>query len=82
MTSLRIEKNVKGEEVTVKIDNVENELIYNYYNQSTWRGFKVIPFSNPDIAKYLPNYKKIYETYKEVVQRLDSSMYVKELASE
>ena len=82
MTSLKIEKIVKGEEVSIKIDNVENELIYNYYNQSTWRGFKVIPFSNPDIKKYLPNYKKVYETYKEVVQRLDSSMYVKELASE
>ena len=81
MTSLRIEKTVYGDEVTIKIDNVENELIYNYYNQSTWRGFKVIPFSNPDIAKYLPNYKKVYETYKEVVQRLDNSMYVKELAS-
>ena len=82
MTSLKIEKTVKGEDVTIKIDNVENELIYNYYNQSTWRGFKVIPFSNPDIGDYLPNYKKVYETYKEVVQRLDSSMYVKELASE
>ena len=82
MTSLKIMKTVKGEEVTIKIDNVENELIYNYYNQSTWRGFKVIPFSNPDIKNYLPNYKKVYETYKEVVQRLDSSMYVKELAGE
>mgnify|MGYP003299964068 FL=1 len=80
MTSLKIEKTVKGEEVTIKIDNIENELIYNYYNQNTWRGFIVIPFSNPDIVNYLPNYKKVYETYKEVVQRLDSSMYVKEAA--
>ena len=81
MTSLKIEKTVKGDDITIKIDNIENELIYNYYNQSTWRGFKVIPFSNPDIVNYLPNYKKVYETYKEVVQRLDSSMYVKEVAS-
>ena len=81
MTSFKIEKTVYGDDVTIKIDNVENELIYNYYNQSTWRGFKVIPFSNPDIANYLPNYKTVYETYKEVVQRLDSSMYVKEVAS-
>jgi poly-gamma-glutamate synthesis protein (capsule biosynthesis protein) len=80
MTSLRIEKTVKGEEVSIKIDNIENELIYNYYNQSSWRGFKVIPFSNPDIKKYLPNHKKVYETYKKVVQDLDSSMYVREVA--
>lgn len=80
MTSFKIEKTVKGDDVAVEITNVENELIYNYYNQSTWRGFKVIPFSNPDIADYLPNYESVYNTYKEVVQRLDSSMYVKELA--
>ena len=81
MTSFKIEKTVYGDDVTIKIDNVENELIYNYYNQTTWRGFKVIPFSNPDIANYLPNYKGVYETYKEVVQRLDSNMHVNEVAS-
>ena len=80
MTSLRIEKRVKGEEVTITIDTVENELIYNYYNQSSWRGFIVVPFSHPDIAKYLPNYKNVYETYKKVVQSIDSTMYVKEVS--
>jgi 2',3'-cyclic-nucleotide 2'-phosphodiesterase (5'-nucleotidase family) len=78
MTSLKIEKDIKGKEKSIKITNVENELIYNYYNQSTWRGFKVIPFSNPEIKTYLPSYKSVYNTYKEVVQRLDSNMYVKE----
>ena len=81
MTSLKIEKTVKGKDVDISISNVENELIYNYYNQSTWRGFKVIPFSNPDIADYLPNYEDVYDTYKKVVQSMDSNMYVKELAS-
>lgn len=82
MTSLKITKTVKGDDVSIKIDNVENELIYNYYNQSTWRGFVVIPFSNPEIANYLPNYKNVYETYKNVVQNMDSNMYVKEVYSE
>ena len=81
MTNLIIEKTVKGDSSKIKITNVENELIYHYYNQSTWRDFVVIPFSNPDIANYLPNYKDVYETYKEVVQRLDNTMYVKELAN-
>ena len=80
MTSLRIEKTVVGDDVSIKIDTVENELIYNYYNQSSWRGFIVVPFSHPDIAKYLPNYKNVYETYKKVVQSIDSNMYVKELS--
>ncbi len=78
MTNLKIEKTEKGKEKEIKITNVENELIYNYYNQSTWRGFKIIPFSNEEIKTYLPNYKTIYNTYKEVVQRLDNTMYVKE----
>ena len=82
MTNLQIEKTVRGEDVNIKISNVENELIYNYYNQSSWRGFKVIPFSNPDIVNYLTDYKNVYETYKKVVQSIDSNMYVKELASE
>lgn len=82
MTSLKITKTVKGDDVSIKIDNVENELIYNYYNQSTWRGFVVIPFSNSEIANYLPNYKNVYETYKNVVQNMDSNMYVKEVYSE
>ena len=30
------------------------------------------------IKTYLPSYKSVYNTYKEVVQRLDSNMYVKE----
>lgn len=78
MTNLKIEKTIKGSEKEIKITNVENELIYNYYNQSSWRGFLVIPFSNPEISNYLPNYMSVYENYKEVVQRLDSSMVVKD----
>ena len=77
MTSLRIEKIVFQGETTIKIDNVENELIYNYYNQSSWRGFKMIPFSNPEIKKYLNNYQAVYNKYKAVVQNLDSTMVVK-----
>lgn len=76
MTDFTITKDVKDGETTVKIKNVENELIYNYYNQNTWRDFKIIPFSNPEISKYLPGYKGVYNTYKEVVQRYDKTMPV------
>ena len=76
MSSLRITKTTKGEESSIKIDNVENELIYTYYNQATWSNFKVIPFSNSNIANYLPGYKSVYERYKKVVQMYDKDMYV------
>ena len=80
MTSLKIEKYIKNNQTSVKITNVENELLYNYYNQSTWRNFKVIPFSNPKIKEYLPNYKEVYNTYKAVVQKMDNEITVKDAA--
>ena len=76
MTSLNITKTVKGDDVKITIDNVNNDLIFTSYNKNTWRNFKVIPFSNENIGKYLPNYKSVYETYKAVVQKLDPSMNV------
>lgn len=80
MTSLKIEKDIKNNQTSVKITNIENELLYNYYNQSTWRNFKVIPFSNPKIKEYLPNYKEVYNTYKAVVQKMDNEITVKDAA--
>ena len=76
MTSLNITKNVKNGKTEIKIDNVKNDLIFTYYNKASWSNFKVIPFSNENIGKYLPNYKNVYETYKKVVQKMDKNMEV------
>ena len=76
MTSVDINKTVENGKTSVKISNVKNELIFTYYNKNTWSNFKVIPFSNENIGKYLPNYKTVYETYKKIVQKMDSNMYV------
>ena len=76
MSSLDITKTTKDGKTTIELGNFNNELIYNYYNQATWRGYKVIPFSNPEIATHLKNYQTIYNTYKEVVQKYDSSIKV------
>lgn len=81
MSSLRITKTTKDGKSSIKIDNVENELIYTYYNQATWSNFKVIPFSSSEIAKYLSSYKNVYERYKKVVQLYDKSMYVVPLSN-
>lgn len=76
MSSLKITKIAKGDDVKIEISDVKNELIFTYYNKNSWKNFKVIPFSNEHIGEYLANYKSVYETYKKVVQNLDSSMYV------
>ena len=74
MTSVDITKTEKNGKTTIKLDNVNNELTYTYYLK--YRNFKVVPFSNQEIAKYLPNYKNVYETYKKVVQKYDDNMQV------
>lgn len=73
MTSCKITKTVKGDDVKIKISDVSNELLYNYH--SGYRNFKVIPFSQMD-AGHLANYQSIYERYKKVVQMYDEDMYV------
>ena len=78
MTTLEINKTVKGENTTITVDNIDNELIYTYYKN--WRNFKVVPFSNPEIKNYLPNYNSVYNRYKEIVQRYDSNISVKPLS--
>ena len=74
MTGFKITKTVKGNDKAIKISDVSTELIYTYYKN--WRNFKVVPFSNEKIKDYLPSYMKTYETYKTVIQKYDSNMYV------
>ena len=80
MSSFTVTKTTKGEESSIKIDNIENDLLYTYYNQANWSDFKVVPFSHKDIGKYLPSYESVYKTYKQIVQNIDEDMYVVPLA--
>ena len=73
MSSLDITKTVKGDDVDIKIDNINNELIYTRH--IGYRQFKVIPFSEMD-ATYLSNYEEIYNKYSEVVKMYDETMPV------
>lgn len=75
MSSLEINKKVLDSKVEITIENINNDLIYTYYNN--WRNFKVIPFSNPTISNYLSNYKSIYDTYKNIIQKYDNTISVK-----
>ena len=80
MTSLEIHKTVKGDQSSIMISNVDNDLVFTYYKN--WRNFKVVPFSGTEIGNYLPDYKTVYERYKAVVQKYDSTMSVKPLSGD
>lgn len=73
MSSLDITKTVKGDDVDIKIDNINNELIFTYYQG--YRNFKVIPFSEIN-STYLPTYESVYDKYSEVVKMYDEAMQV------
>ena len=63
--TLDITKTVENGEST--IDNIGGELHYTHRDLPSHRNYVVIPFSNPDISKYLPNYKSAWEKYANIV---------------
>jgi len=65
LTSLKITK----ENDNIKIDNIENELIYTYNNN--YKDYLVIPFSNAEIKSHLNNYQELYKTYSEIISSND-----------
>ena len=78
MSSVNITKIVDEEDVSITIDNLENELLYTYYTNN-YKDIKVIPFSMMN-SKYLSNYMEVYDKYKVIVQSMDSNIYVKALS--
>ena len=79
MSTLKITKIEENDKTNVKIDNIENELIYTY-NQN-YHNYLVIPFSDHDIAKYLNNYQNVYTEYSKIISNEDSRIKTVELAT-
>lgn len=76
MTSIDIVKTVKNNQTTIKLENLDNELLYTHY--SSKEGYKVIPFSQMN-SSYNKNYKELYNRYKNVVKMYDETISVKPL---
>ena len=67
MTSVDIIKEEKNGQTTIKLYNLNNELLYNYYKKgSRWTDFKVIPFSQMN-SNYNSDYQRLYNKYSEIV---------------
>ena len=68
MTSVDVVKTTKNGQSEIKLENLNNEHLYNYYKKgSRWTDFKVIPFSQMN-ESYNPDYKRLYEKYSSIVR--------------
>ena len=74
MSSLKITKTIDEDNTNIKIDNIENNLIYTYNNNH--KDYLVIPFSNKEIKNYLKDYENIYNNYSKIVKSIDNDMTV------
>ena len=80
MTSVDVVKTTKGKESTIKLENLNNELLYNYYKTGgKWYDFKVIPFSQMNTS-YNSDYKRLYDKYGAVVKMYDENIPLKAAA--
>ena len=79
MTSVDVIKEEKDGQATIKLDNLNNELLFNYYQKgSRWTNFKVIPFSMMN-ETYNSDYKRLYDKYSAVVKMYDQNIPINPL---
>lgn len=77
LSSIIITKNIdKDNNSSIKLSDLNNELIYTTNKD----GYKIIPFSNPDIKDYLNDYERVYNKYANIVRSIDSSININSLS--
>lgn len=79
MTSVDIIKEEKDGQTTIKLDNLNNELLFNYYKKgSKWTDFKVVPFSQMN-SSYNSDYQRLYNKYSAVVKMYNEDIPINPL---
>ena len=81
MTSVDVVKTTEKGKSSIKLLNLNNELLYNYYRKGggRWYDFKVVPFSQMN-TDYNSDYKRLYDKYGAVVKMYDENMPLKAAA--
>ena len=79
MTSVDIIKEEKDGQTTIKLDNLNNELLFNYYKKgSKWTDFKLVPFSQMN-SSYNSDYQRLYNKYSAVVKMYNEDIPINPL---
>ena len=74
LATLTVRKTTENGETKVKIEDLNHELMYCYYNQATWSDYMIVPFSAPEIKRFLPEYKDVYAHYTDIFKKKDKSL--------
>lgn len=80
LSTFTVKKSDDNGKVKITFEDMDNQLLYCYFNQLTWRDHLIIPFSSSEIKEYLPEYKSVYQTYKDVFLKLDNTLPFAECA--
>ncbi len=74
LSTFTVKKTTDKGKVKIKLDDMDNQLLYVYYEQKARNDFHIIPFSNKQIKSYLPKYKQVYNRYKKIFLKLDKTL--------
>ncbi len=74
LATVTVRKTVENGKTKITFEDLNNELLYCYYNQITWSDYLIVPFSSPEIKNFLPDYEDVYNHYKEIFLQKDSSL--------
>lgn len=74
LSTFTVKKSDDNGKVKITLEDMNNELLYCYFDQNTWRGHNIIPFSSSEIKDVMPDYKEVYKTYKDIFLKLDSTL--------
>ncbi len=76
MSSVEVVKTTENGQSSIKLENLNNELLYNYYKKGNrWYDFKVIPFSQMN-SSYNRDYQRLFDKYSQVVKMYDNSINI------
>ena len=74
LATFTVRKTTENGETKIIIEDLSHELMYCYYNQATWADYLIVPFSAPEIKRFLPEYKEVYDHYTDIFRRKDKSL--------
>jgi len=80
--TLKITKTVENGKSNVEIGDIGGALIYTWRHLPSYTGHIIIPFTNPEIAKYLTDYKGNYNKFKNIITQENPEYKIEPLFDE